>query len=193
MRFRTLCSVGVLALGGAAAVNAKVITTIVNQSYYDTPYTIAFGGGNSLSLSTIDKSAFSPSPAAVETGGGLEVTSLGAPFYPTPQPSVFFADRGGSIGPTTFIGFSSFASPTTIPFSGSESILGFRFDSGQGSQYGYADFAGSQLHGFRYETAPGVAVGIASVPEPAAWALMIAGFGVVGTGLRTRRSKAVAT
>ncbi|MGI4878611.1 MAG: PEPxxWA-CTERM sorting domain-containing protein, partial [Janthinobacterium lividum] len=129
---------------------------------------------------------------AVSTTGGLEVTSLGFPFYSSPMPSVFFANRGGDIGPTTFIGFSSFATPTGIQYSGSESILGFRFDNGSGTQYGYADFAGSQLHGYRVETTPGASVAIGSVPEPAVWAMMIGGFGFVGAGMRSRRSAAVA-
>ena len=38
----------------------------------------------------------------------------------------------------------------------------------------------------------GFAVGTAAVPEPAAWALMIAGFGLVGTALRRRQDVAVA-
>ncbi|WP_255602222.1 PEPxxWA-CTERM sorting domain-containing protein [Polymorphobacter megasporae] len=192
MRFWITGSIGIMAIGVAAMANAKVVTTIVNASTYNTPYTIETGGGNSLTLSTIDKSAYSFSPEAVSTGGGLEVTSLGFPFYSSPQPSVFFANRGGDIGPTTFTGFSSFATPTTIQYSGSESILGFRFDSGSGTQYGYADFTGSNLHGYRVETTPGASVAIGSVPEPAAWALMISGFGFVGAGMRSRRAVAAA-
>lgn len=118
------------------------------------------------------------------------MTSVGAPFYPSPVPSVFFTDRGGNIGPTTFTGFSSFATPTAIPFSGSESILGFRFDLGQGVQYGFADFAGSSLHGYRIQTTPGASLDIGTVPEPDAWVLMISGFGLVGVGLRARRAVA---
>nr|WP_295660503.1 PEPxxWA-CTERM sorting domain-containing protein [Polymorphobacter sp.] len=191
MRFWITGSLGLLAIGAAATANAKVVTTIVNASYYNTPFTIDVGGMNNLTLSTIDKSAFSFSPAAVATGGGLEVTSLGFPFYSSPMPSVFFANRGGDIGPTTFIGFSSFATPTTIQYSGAESILGFRFDNGRGTQYGYADLAGSNLHGYRVESTPGASVAIGSVPEPAAWAMMIGGFGFVGAGMRSRRSAAV--
>ncbi|MFL5298194.1 MAG: PEPxxWA-CTERM sorting domain-containing protein, partial [Phenylobacterium sp.] len=36
----------------------------------------------------------------------------------------------------------------------------------------------------------GFAVGVAGVPEPASWALMILGFGGVGSALRTRRRMA---
>ncbi len=87
-----LGSFGLLVIGSTA--DAKVVTTVVNASYYDNPFTIDVGGGNSLSLSTIDKTFFSPNPAAVQTGGRLEVTSVGAPIYPAPVPSVF---RGGSV------------------------------------------------------------------------------------------------
>ncbi|MGL6044521.1 MAG: PEPxxWA-CTERM sorting domain-containing protein, partial [Sandaracinobacteroides sp.] len=32
---------------------------------------------------------------------------------------------------------------------------------------------------------------VSAVPEPASWALLIAGFGLVGGSLRSRRSKAL--
>jgi hypothetical protein len=43
---------------------------------------------------------------------------------------------------------------------------------------------------FAFSLAPGV---VASVPEPASWALMVLGMGVVGAGMRMRRSTAAAT
>ena len=39
---------------------------------------------------------------------------------------------------------------------------------------------------------PGVANAPPAVPEPAAWTLMIAGFGIVGTALRRRAAASVA-
>ncbi len=54
-----------------------------------------------------------------------------------------------------------------MPYSISEGLVGFRFDLGQGYQYGYADIAGSTLYGVRFETTPDVAVPFGAVPEPA--------------------------
>jgi hypothetical protein len=43
---------------------------------------------------------------------------------------------------------------------------------------------------FAFSLAPGVT---GAVPEPESWALMVLGMGVVGAGLRMRRSTAAAT
>ena len=40
-----------------------------------------------------------------------------------------------------------------------------------------------------FSEAIGVAVNISVVPEPASWALMIMGFGLIGTGMRQRRAQ----
>ena len=60
------------------------------------------------------------------------------------------------------------------------------------SQYDY--FAGPSGYDYTQPYYPAVALrsglDIAAVPEPASWALMIAGFGVVGGALRTRRAAA---
>jgi hypothetical protein len=45
---------------------------------------------------------------------------------------------------------------------------------------------------FSHEVTGGTAVGVAGVPEPAAWGLMILGFGGVGAMLRRRRPASVA-
>jgi hypothetical protein len=58
---------------------------------------------------------------------------------------------------------------------------GFRFPNGTSETLKNA--------GFRLE---GTSVGPAAVPEPASWAMMIAGFGLVGAAARRRRTVAVA-
>lgn len=173
----------------AGSANAAVKTVALGGvSYYDTPYTYDFGGGSTVTFTTVDRGFFAYNPAGVSTGGSTEVASLGAPFYDPPQPTSYFFNRGGSFGPGANLApFVAYASPAAVPFSIVEGLVGLRFDLGQGYQYGYADIAGSILKGFRYETTPGVAVPFGAVPEPTSWALLITGFGIVGTGLRTRR------
>lgn len=188
MKFWTLVSAGIAAVGVATTANAKVVTTIINQSYYNSPYTYDFGGGNTVTFSTVDKSFFATNPAGVSTGGSTQIGSLGAPFYNPPQPTTYFFNRGGSFGPGGEQPlFVSYTSPAAVPFSIVEGLVGLRFDAGQGYQYGYADIAGSTLKGFRYETTPGANVAFGAVPEPASWAMLIAGFGLTGATLRRRR------
>lgn len=172
---------------GAIPATAAVVTANLGVSFATTPYTFSFGNGANVTFTLVDASRFAPDPAGVSTVGSTQILSLGAPFYNPPRPTSFFTDRGGSIGPATLGQYLGYAAPTAIPFSLSESIVGLRFNLGQGFQYGYADIAGSTLYGFRYETTPGASVNIAGVPEPAAWALMITGFGCVGLGMRGRR------
>ncbi len=185
MRILSLAAVAAATL--AAPVLAQVVTVSTQQaSFATTPFTYDFGGGNTL---TISNTGDFFSPEAVSTGGNLQVGSLGAPFYDPPQPTSYFFNRGGSFGPGGELPiFASYATPTAVSYSISEGLVGFRFDLGHGFQYGYADTAGTTLYGFRFETTPGVAVPFGAVPEPAAWALMIGGFGMIGVAARRRRT-----
>ena len=60
------------------------------------------------------------------------------------------------------------------------------FGNGHQSQFGTLDNweTNEWEHAFQLH-------GVAAVPEPGAWALMIAGFGAAGTALRTRRRRAL--
>ena len=186
---------GILVLGAlalAAPAAASVETVIVNANFFDAAVSHDFGtdGTNTITFSTVDRTFFAFNPDAVATTGSVEVDSFGAPFYDPPQPTSFFTDRGGSVGPDGDGGqYRSFPTAAVIPYSLSESIVAFRFDLGQGFQYGYADIAGPILHGFRYETTPGASVAIAAIPEPASWTMMIAGFGLVGAAARSTRRR----
>lgn len=156
-----------------------------------TPYTYVLGTNATITFTTLD--AASTSPAGVSTGGTTEVASLGAPFYDPPQPTSYFANRGQSFGPGVLAQFIKYDAPAAIPFSIVEGLVGFRFDLGQGYQYGYADLAGSTLYGIRFETTPGASVPFGAVPEPSAWAMMITGFGLAGGALRLSRRRVRAT
>ena len=164
---------------------AAVQTVNVGVSFANTPFTYDFGGGNTL---TISNTGDFFAPEAVSTGGNLQVGSLGAPFYTSPQPTSYFFNRGGSFGPGGELPqFASYAAPAAVAYSIAEGLVGFRFDLGQGFQYGYADTAGTTLYGFRFETTPGVNVAFGAVPEPMTWALMIGGFAMTGVAMRRRK------
>lgn len=184
MRAIFLAGIAAIVLGGVPAMAAVQTVSTGGVSFATMPFTYDFGGGNRL---TISNSGDFFSPEAVSTGGSLEVGSLGAPFYNPPQPTSYFTNRGGSFGPGGELPqFLSYVAPAKVAFSISEGLVGFRFDRGNGFQYGYADTASTNLYGFRFETTPGVSVAFAAVPEPANWALMISGFTVTGIALRRR-------
>lgn len=169
-----------------------IITVPLTASFADAPFTYDFGGGNSVTFTTVNP-GFSFDPAGVSTGGTTQIASLGAPFFNPPQPTSYFSNRGGSIGPDTPAQFVSYNDPAVIRFSLSDSIIGLRFDLGQGFQYGYAQIAGSSLQGFRFQSTPSIGVAINAIPEPASWALLITGFGLTGMALRRRRTAGAIT
>ncbi len=184
---------GLVAIMLGAAVPALAVPVTVplgGVSFFNQPYTYDFGGGDSITFTTVDRSFFAYNPAGVSTAGTVEVASFGLPFYDPPQPTSYFTNRGGSFGPgANTAQFVSYATPAAVPYSISEGLVGFRFDAGRGYQYGYADIAGSTLYGLRFQSDAGVALPFGAVPEPAGWALMVAGFGLVGLA---RRRQAVA-
>ncbi len=179
-------TLGLAAMTLTAPALAAVQTVDVGVSFANTPFTYDFGGGSTL---TISNTGDFFAPEAVSTGGSLQVGSLGAPFYNPPHPTSYFYNRGGSFGPGANLPqFESYATPAPVAYSISRGLVGFRFDLGQGYQYGYADTAGTTLYGFRFETTPGAAVTFGAVPEPATWALMIGGFAMTGFAARRRRT-----
>jgi len=80
-----------------------------------------------------------------------------------------------AFGPSTFYGFSYF--PSTFKATGSSTLLQFTYENGPGF---------FNLDNVSVQGTPGVTVG-GAVPEPATWALMLVGFGMVGAAMRQRK------
>ena len=93
-------------------------------------------------------------------------------------------DDESSIGPVVFHGpfpFQDMIYAASSPIISGPNVIGVRE---------YIEYSGFSCGGDAYTTGS-YQFDITSVPEPAAWALMLVGFGLVGAGLR-KRGRAVA-
>jgi hypothetical protein len=75
---------------------------------------------------------------------------------------------------------------TTIDYVATAALTAISFKIGSSTQIGYND---PLIDGVSFDVAKG---GGGGVPEPATWAMMILGFGAVGTMLRTQRRRIAA-
>lgn len=126
--------------------------------------------------------------AAPVTAFGIDVIDLGfgtpvvAPYMMQPQPTDFYSDIGG--GPVRVLsGYSGMSEGAAI-FFGVFDAAGFSSVTLQGtSPY---DFIAYDLMRTVDYVGP-----VAGVPEPASWAMLIAGFGLTGAVMRRRRFTAI--
>jgi len=116
--------------------------------------------------------------------GGQINTIFGAP-------TTYFIDRA----PVTFgpgDQYAAFATPTPIRFSNGSNFIGLRAVAGNGDAfYGFAYTTNNVLNSFGFESVANRAItattATGAVPETATWGMMIAGFGMMGAAMRTRR------
>lgn len=190
----------VLAVGGLLASSVAQATTVLTRANVDfTGTSTSFGYlGSQFTFTDLSNGSFNFNPVGVTTAIGAAVTSLGAPFYNPPQPSSFFDPIRGS-GVLVFDGsyqYSSFTS-TAIPYSASPGIIGLSLGLADGLHYGFAEFAGTDLVSYAFESTPGAGIDVGAalvtpVPEPETYALMLVGLGLLGAVSRRRKVKSVA-
>lgn len=167
----------------ALPAQAEVIITPVNLDISTTPYTFSFMGGTF----TFDTGGGFPNFLNVQTSGGAAVRTVFG------QPSTDFTNRGTvTYNASTLGGFGSFPDRTNVRFTNGENFLGLRVTSGGQDFFGFAFTTDTVLNSFGFETQPGVGITAtraipAAVPEPATWAMLILGFGAVGSVLRRRK------
>lgn len=180
-----------LCLGFAAApVSAAPVVTTVNADLTGytaaNPYSFSFMGGT---FNVTGTGSF-PDYIAVSTSGAAAVRTVFG------SPSTDFFDRGTVIyDSNTLGGYGSFPDLTTIGASNGDNLLGLRVTSGGQQYYGFLYTTNTTLNSYGFETTPGVGINppeaianaAAAVPEPASWALMIGGFGLVGATMRRRK------
>lgn len=197
MRNRLLVLLGACSIVGLAAPASAALVGVSNVNLADQPFTFGFSGGN-FTFSYEPIGTFDVDPIVLQTSGTAATTSFGG-FLGIPlTPSTFFTRANVTIGPDTFPGFASFETPTAIPFSLVEGDLGLRVTVGDDDFFGYARLGGSVIQSIAFETTANTPITagsfvVAAVPEPATWAMMTGGIGLLGGLARRRRATTVRT
>ncbi|MDP1027471.1 PEPxxWA-CTERM sorting domain-containing protein [Sphingomonas sp. KR1UV-12] len=163
----------------AAPAAAAPVLTEVNTNLLNTPYTFTVQGV-SFTLSAV--SSFS-APLLVSNGTNGAFSSVFG------SPSSSFVNRNTvQYGPGIFGSYASFPTPTSVNFSNGDNFLGIRATVGTDNYYGFVYTTNNILKGYGFETMANTAItATTAVPEPATWAMMLVGFGMVAGVARYRR------
>lgn len=184
-----LATAAVLAAGPASATVVGYTPNVDLSS--NNPYTVTFGDASYTF--GYDPSGSYYSPITMGVGG------TGLVYGNTPlEVGLPSALQEGTLVPDQ-LSLGEFFAPTglqPISFSIAMDWVALEFTNGGQTFYGYAEVGGSYLDRIAYNDTPGgsittgeaiAAAPNAAVPEPASWALMIGGFGLVGGALRRQR------
>lgn len=167
------------------ATAAPVVTAVGTTYTASNPFTFSLGSSTFTLTGTGD--IFNPT--AISTGGGGQFKTIFG------SPTSEFVNRG-----TVTFGagdqYAAFPMPTTIRFSNGDNFIGLRAVNGGQTFYGYAFTTNNVINSYAFESVAGATITAttaipAAVPEPATWAMMIGGFGVIGAAARRRRRTAV--
>jgi hypothetical protein len=175
------CAISSVAVSLAPA-NAAAVITNVNADLSAAPFTFNYMG-SSFTFG-FNGDYFGGGPLTISTAGGGEVNTIFG------QPTTNFVDRGVvSFGPS--MQYAAFASATPIRFSNGDNFIGLRAVTAGGEEfYGFAFSTNNVLNTVGFETVAGATItatiAAGAVPEPASWAMMIGGFGMLGAAARRR-------
>nr|WP_231639094.1 PEPxxWA-CTERM sorting domain-containing protein [Sphingomonas profundi] len=160
------------------AIGADLSQSDYNFTYKGTSFTFGFNGDY-----------FGGGPLTISTNNGGEFNTIFG------QPTTNFADgRGGPVtfGPT--MQYAAFDSATPIRFTNGDNFFGLRAVTSRGTFYGYGFSSNNVLNSIGFESVADETItarpAIGAVPEPATWAMMIGGFGMIGATMRRRKTRA---
>ena len=167
--------------------SAAIVSLASNVDLSGSPYTVNIGTDASYTFSFVPNGL---SDVAIAMSGTGQVYGNGffSPNGPDPlQIGVTVPDQL-SLGE-----FFSQAGTQSIPYSIAQVFVALSFVTGGQTYYGYAGVGGSFLTEFAYNDTPGGSIvtgetaPAGGVPEPASWAMMLGGFGLVGGAMRRRQ------
>lgn len=185
MKLWSLVAASTFSVLFASAGQAAVVRLASNVDLSSAPYTVDIGSEASYTFSYVPNGT---SPVAVSMAGTGMVYGNGffSPNSPDPlQIDVAVPDQL-SLGE-----FFQQTGTQSIPFSLTQSSIAVSFMLAGQTYYGYATVGGSSLIQFAYNDVAGGSISTgqspAAVPEPATWAMMVGGFGLIGATARRRR------
>lgn len=196
----TIATIAALSAGSA---NAFIIGSDEDVSFANSSVTFGYLGQSFTLLDTSDGPPASnqaqsfalldtpaencyPGSISISTSGNAKVTSnSGNPIgFPVNDSNILIFD--GSFN------YKKFPTATPIDFCSTPTFIGLRVKGTDGFHYGYAEFDGTLLEAFAFESVAGVGIQagapiVAAIPEPSELALL--SLGLVGIAALRRRRK----
>ncbi len=200
MKIRNLALAGACLMGLSGAANAAVADFETKQPFYcDTNNHVQTDGGlnfaygfaacfygpaNNADFPTPNTSnvmgiGYSDTTITTVAGDAFDLNKLDLAFGP-------FAHGGRQSDTTTVIG--TLAGGGTLQ---TVLTIGYGFQTYTLNWQGLSSVTFGQLTGSEYLAFDNVVYNAGGVPEPATWAMMIAGFGLAGAAMRRRSAKAI--
>ncbi len=189
---KRLTALALFAAAASATPAQSAVLGFDNVALSDTPTIFQLDGAAfAFTFDAAAAAQFDPNTYSVQTFGTGETSA----FFG--QPSVFFTSANILIDNNLFPSFAAIPTLSEIPFSLTPSDLALRYSSGTDFFFGFARLNSDGTLDFAFESQPNTAIiagsaitgplQVGAVPEPGTWAMMLFGFGALGTMLRRRR------
>lgn len=185
MRKVVLSFAAFAAASASVSANAQIRVLASNADLTRGSLSLGLDAANRFTFSYSPRESFDLAPTLVQTSGTAAVTAFGG-FLGIPlEPSTFFTRANVVVNASIFPGFAQFPEAARIPSSISPGDLGLRLTLNGEDSFGYARITGPRIT-VAFNTNPGQSITAGTVPEPATWAMMIGGFGMIGAVARRR-------